>query len=137
MLYLATLSISKIIWMNRWVRGIYCSDTDTGIQNNSKQNLTCRHFVHHKSHVNYLGTKTSIPGEKPVNNQLSSGSYQDQLGTAVAQWLRCCATNWKVTGSILADVSGFFIDIKSFRSHYGPNRNEYQGHFLGVKAAGA
>ena len=37
----------------------------------------------------------------------------------------------------------FFIDIKSFRSHYSPgvgsasNRNEYQEHFLGVKAAGA
>ena len=37
----------------------------------------------------------------------------------------------------------FSIDIKSFRSHYGPgvdsasNRNEYQEHFLGVKAAGA
>jgi len=42
-----------------------------------------------------------------------------------------------------AGVSGFFFDIKSFRSHYGPgldstsNRNEYQEHFLGVKAAGA
>ena len=32
--------------------------------------------------------------------------------TAVAQWLRCCATNWKVAGSIPAGVSGFFIDIK-------------------------
>jgi len=36
----------------------------------------------------------------------------------------------------------FFIDIKSFRSHYGAgvdsasNRNEYQELFLGVKAAG-
>jgi len=36
-----------------------------------------------------------------------------------------------------------FIDIKSFRSHYGPevdsapNRNEYQEYSLGVKAAGA
>jgi len=65
------------------------------------------------------------------------------VGTAVAQWLRCCATNRKVTGSIPAGVSGFFIDIKSFRSHYGPgvdsasNINEYQKHFLGVKAAGA
>ena len=35
----------------------------------------------------------------------------------------------------------FFIDIKSFRSHYGPgvdsvsNRNEYQEHFLGVKGS--
>ena len=64
-------------------------------------------------------------------------------GTAVAQWLRCCATNRWVAGSIPAGVSGFFIDIKSFRSHYGPgvesasNRNEYQEYILGVKAAGA
>jgi hypothetical protein len=35
-------------------------------------------------------------------------------GTAVAQWLRCCATNRKVVGSIPAGVSGFFVDIKSF-----------------------
>jgi hypothetical protein len=44
--------------------------------------------------------------------------------------LRCCATNRKVAGSIPASVIGFFIDIKSFRSHYDPgvysasNRNE-------------
>ena len=55
------------------------------------------------------------------------------VGTAVAQWLRCCATNRKVAGSIPACVSGFFIDIKSFWSHYGPgvdsasNRNETAG----------
>ena len=61
------------------------------------------------------------------------------LGTAVAQWLRCCATNENVAGSIPAGVIGFFIDTKSFRSHYGPgvdsasNRNEYQEYFLGVK----
>jgi len=53
-------------------------------------------------------------------------------GTAVAQWLRCCATNRKVAGSIPAFVSGFFIDIKFFRSHYGPgvysasSRNEWR-----------
>jgi hypothetical protein len=64
-------------------------------------------------------------------------------GTAVAQWLSCCATNRKVAGSIPAVVIGNFIDIKSFRSHYGPgvdsgsNRNEYQDYFLGVKEAGA
>jgi len=62
-------------------------------------------------------------------------------GTAVAQWLRCCATNRKVAGSIPAGVIGSFIDIKSFRSQYAPgvgsasNRNEYQEYFLGVKAA--
>jgi len=44
---------------------------------------------------------------------------------------------------ISARVIGFFIDIKSFGLHYGPgvdsasNRNEYQEHFLGVKAVGA
>ena len=74
-----------------------------------------------------------------------SGVYHtnSKMQTAVAEWLRCCATNRKVAGSIPAGVSGFFIDIKSFRSHYGPgvdsasNRNEYQEHFLWVKAAGA
>ena len=55
----------------------------------------------------------------------------------------CCATNQKVAGSIPAGVSGFFIDIKSFQSHYSPgvdsasNRSEYQEYFLGVKVAGA
>jgi len=64
-------------------------------------------------------------------------------GAAVAQWLRCCAINRKVAGSIPGGVSGFFNDIKSLRSHYGPgvdsasNRNEYQEYFLGVKAVGA
>ena len=64
-------------------------------------------------------------------------------GTAVAQWLRCCATNRKVAGSIPAGVSGYFIDMKSFRSHYGSgvdsasHRIEYWEHFLRVKSAGA
>ena len=64
-------------------------------------------------------------------------------GTTVAQWLRCCVTIQKVAGLISAGVSGFYIDIKSFRSHHGPgvdsasNRNEYQEYFLGVKVAGA
>jgi len=64
-------------------------------------------------------------------------------GTAVAQWLRCCATNRKGAGSNSAGVIGFFLDIKAFRSHYGPgvdsasNRNEHQEHFLGVKEASA
>jgi len=60
-------------------------------------------------------------------------------GTAVVQWLRCCATNRKVAGSIPAGVSGSFIDIKSFPSHYVPgvdsasNRNEYREYFMGGK----
>jgi len=52
-------------------------------------------------------------------------------------------TNRKVAGSIPAGFNGSFIDIKAFRSHYGPgvdsasNMYEYQYYFLGVKAAGA
>jgi len=67
-------------------------------------------------------------------------SVYEQTGTAVTGR---CARNRKVAGSIPAGVSGFFTDIKSFRSHYGPgvdsasNRNEYQGYFLGIKSAGA
>ena len=65
------------------------------------------------------------------------------MGPAVAQWLRCCATNRKVALSIPDSVIGIFIDIKSFRSYYGlgvysaSNINEYQEYFLGVKTAGA
>ena len=63
--------------------------------------------------------------------------------TTVAQWLRCCATNRKVAGSIPAGVSGFFVDIKFFRSHYGPgvdsasSRNKYQEHIRWIKVARA
>ena len=58
---------------------------------------------------------------------------------AVGQWLRCCATNRNVAGSIPAGVNGFFVDIKSFRTHCGPgvdsasNRNEYREYLLGGK----
>jgi len=77
------------------------------------------------------------------NHELILSYYCSYWGTTVAQWLRHCAANWKVTGSIPAGVSGFFIGKKSFRSHYGPgvdsasNINENHEYFLGVKAAGA
>jgi len=66
-----------------------------------------------------------------------SSELAKKLGTAVAQWLRCCARNRNVASSITAVVSGFFFDIKSSRSHYdtrvdsASNRNEYQEYFLG------
>jgi hypothetical protein len=63
--------------------------------------------------------------------------------TAVAQWLRYCATSQKVAGSIPDGVIEIFHWHKSFWSHYGPgvdsasNINEYQEYFLGANAAGA
>jgi len=35
-------------------------------------------------------------------------TYYSVGGTAVAQWLRCCATNRKIAGSIPAGVIGIF-----------------------------
>jgi hypothetical protein len=74
-----------------------------------------------------------------LNNQ---GIY-DKRGTAVAQWLRCWATNQKVASSIPDGIIGIFHWHKSFWSHYGPGfdsaskRNKYEEYFLGVNAAGA
>ena len=74
-----------------------------------------------------------------IFKRMRQPSQNFRRGTAVAQWLRCRATNRKVAGSIPAGIIGFFIDIKSFRSHNGPgvdsasNRNECQEYFLGGK----
>ena len=38
----------------------------------------------------------------------TSAACQFLVGTAVAQWLRCCATNQKVAGSIPDGVIGIF-----------------------------
>ena len=35
-------------------------------------------------------------------------ALKENWGTAVAQWLRCCATNQKVAGSIPTSVSEIF-----------------------------
>jgi hypothetical protein len=61
----------------------------------------------------------------------------------VAQWLRYCATNRKVAGSIPDGVIGIFHWHNPSDRTMAPgvdsasNRNEYQEYFLGVKAAGA
>ena len=62
--------------------------------------------------------------------------YYCTRGTAVAQWLRCCATNRKVDGSIPDGV----IVLPIAQWPWGDsarNRNEYQENFLGVNVAGA
>jgi len=83
--------------------------------------------------VNFLGYHFISHSIQMACPTLSSSFYFVLiLGAAVAQWLRCCATNRKVVGSIPSGVNGFLIDIKFFRSHYGPgvdsasNRNEYR-----------
>jgi len=43
-----------------------------------------------------------------VNRRLNDEQYNIKWGTAVAQWLRCCATNRKIAGSIPDGVIGMF-----------------------------
>jgi hypothetical protein len=65
------------------------------------------------------------------------------VGHAVAQWLRHCATNRKVAGSIPDGAIGIFhLHNPSGRTvvlglTQSLNRNEYQEYFLVVKAPGA
>jgi len=63
-------------------------------------------------------------------------SFIFNRGTALAQWLRSCATNRKVAGSIPAGVTGIFRWHKILRIpgvESASNRNEYQEYFLGGK----
>jgi len=95
------------------------------------------------SEIYFWNKPVHVSDNSSIHHQEFFTVHTAMVGTTVAHWLRCCATNRKVAGSIPAGVSGFFIDIKSFRSHYGhgvdsaSNRNDYQEYFLGVKAAGA
>ena len=80
-------------------------------------------------------------GAEAIINKIYNGVLST-YGTAVAQWLRCCATNRKVAGSIPGGVIGIF------HWHNPPDRtmalwstqpltDEYQENFLEVNAAGA
>ena len=81
------------------------------------------------THQNTIDSKTSLRDSK--SNYIT-------IVYAIEHWIKPCSNK-----KMPAGVSGFFIDIKSFRSHYGPgvdsasNRSEYRVYFLGVKAAGA
>ena len=50
----------------------------------------------------------------PLNMDAIKTVYITNLWTAVAQWLRCCATNRKVAALIPADVIGIFHWLKFF-----------------------
>ena len=70
----------------------------------------------HKSHipgraaiaVPLIAETNTRRRKKSVVMITKSGSLMIGKGTAVAQWLRRCATNRKVAGSIPADVIGIF-----------------------------
>jgi len=119
------------------------------LQRNLKWNTDTFLFISHTTNVLLFKFRcnifigVTIIKEMPCSVASGTHCTFKGWGTAVAQWLRCCATNRKVAVSNPAGLSGFFIDVKSFRSQYGPgvdsasNINECQEYFLAVKAAGA
>jgi len=56
----------------------------------------------------HLSTATCISKNITPNFIILFFQVRLILGTAVAQWLRCCTTNRKVAGSIPAGVIGIF-----------------------------
>jgi len=88
-------------------------------------------------------TPSSILYTEPIASQNDAYLFAAiNLASAVTQWLRCCATNRKVAGSIPDGVIGIFhwhnpsdrtmaLGVES-----ASTTNEHQDYSLGVKAAG-
>ena len=73
--------------------------------------LTCAfHAWTHTQTTEFLSSRSSTS----TVFFLQIGLALHLTGTVVAQWLRCCATNWKVIGSIPAGVIGIFHWHKIF-----------------------
>jgi hypothetical protein len=84
----------------------------------------------------YFKKKLQVTGLKDANAGLTTHIRTATvflLGTEVAQWLRYCATNQKVAGSIPDGVMEFFIDINPSDRTMVLGSTQY---FLGVNAAG-
>ena len=64
----------------------------------------------HAPSVTYTNTQTwhYSPAFLQITWLWNSTSSWKRMGTTVAQWLRCCATNRKVAGSIPDGVNGVF-----------------------------
>jgi len=76
---------------------------------------------------------------RQIHSTFSRSTYLNLWSLVLCMCTTCCNT---LVRSQLVSLE-FFIDIKSYRSHYSPgidsasNITEHQEHFLGVKAAGA
>ena len=60
------------------------------------------------THPAHEDSKVVSPAHRPPLHPRKYYWYSFLLGTAAGQWLRCCATNRKVAGSIPAGVIGIF-----------------------------
>ena len=91
-----------------------CSEIIQKHKNSLNEKSACSNWFH------YVGSEPRRHSGQSILLQIGRSLLRSQLGSLE-----------------------FFIDIKSFRSHYGPgvdsaaNRKEFEEHFLEVKAAGA
>ena len=100
------------------VTNVICYAPDPGSINDRDRNACFVHCVHIGSGAHRPSYQTStgvnLSGHEATHHteeKLDSSASKVMLnkwGTAVAQWLRCCATNRKVAGSIPAGVIGIF-----------------------------
>jgi len=63
--------------------------------------------AHVLTHGNYCSFPVQV--HSTADTAVILFTYRVQVGTAVAQWLRCCATTRKDAGSIPGSVSGFSL----------------------------
>ena len=78
------------------------------LQENPDPNLTTHYgFVLSKGSGDTADMGT-MKRTKIFGKEIFNWSITFKRGTAVAHWLRCCATNQKVAGSIPAGVIGIF-----------------------------
>ena len=61
-----------------------------------------------KQSIGFVNGRCSVQCKKKKLPSLFSNNTSVFLGTVVAQWLGCCATNRKVVGSIAAGVTGIY-----------------------------
>ena len=69
----------------------------------------CANYIQHAQTPTHTHTHThALCLQNAERLNIKSGGTYGYRGTAIAQWLRCCATNWKVAGSIPDRVIGIF-----------------------------
>ena len=100
------------VLFNEKMRPIRCTALTGGSPPRLKSvgSTTCRHSFHLIAVFAAQDVSTNPPADTHagVQPRAPNSTLYLTLGTGVAQWLRCCATNRKVAGSIPADVFGIF-----------------------------
>ena len=79
-----------------------------------KEDKSFRLHTFRETNMNYLLSRQVVSNVAfLVSRQVPLLKFEDicnkYQGTALAQWLRCCATNGKVAGSIPVGVIGIFL----------------------------